>query len=323
MRTLITGAAGFVGGFLGSRAAQSGAVLGVGLHEPRAGWSGDFAICDVRDAARVRGLMSGFEPDVVFHLAAQSFPTVSMELPYETIEANAGGTVNVFEAARKTSRPPVIVVACSSAEYGPVEAQDLPVRENHALRPVHPYGVSKVAQDLLAYQYYLNYKIPAVRIRIFNTTGPGKENDVCSDLCRRAVEAELGLRGPELPVGNTRARRAIADVRDLVEALWIAPERCEIGDVYNVGGDAVYSVEEILGVIRTHARTDFRLIQDARLLRPSDEPVIAGDTSKFRAKTGWRPSVPLDQTIQDMLVWWRARLSAPSGIPASATAPGR
>src|SRR5581483_10056529 len=128
--------------------------------------------------------------------------TVSLEQPLETMQINAGGTVNLFEAVRHMSKMPVVVVACSSAEYGPVAAADLPVREDHPLRPLHPYGVSKVAQDLLTAQYFANYEIPCVRIRIFNTTGPGKLGDVCSDLAKRAIEIELGLRPPALTVGN-------------------------------------------------------------------------------------------------------------------------
>ncbi len=318
-RVFITGAAGFVGGFLASHAADGGAsVLGIGLNRPERPFPGEFEVCDVRDRAKVGRLMQEFRPLRIFHLAAQSFPTVSMERPYETLEINAGGTINVFEAARKLDAVPCIVVACSSAEYGPVEAKDLPVREVQPLRPVHPYGVSKVAQDLLAYQYWANYKIPTVRIRIFNTTGPGKENDVCSDLCRRAVEIELGLREPRLPVGNLKARRAIADARDLVRGLWVAPEKCEMGDVYNVGGDGIYSVEEIIAAIRAKARRDFAVAPDPQLFRPTDEPVIAGNTEKFRSCTGWRPEIPLDRTLDDTLAWWRERLARPAGAAAGA-----
>src|SRR5208337_3374960 len=138
----------------------------------------------------------------IFHLAAQSYPTVSLVQPRETFYINAGGTINLFESLRTVGISPVVVVACSSGEYGPVASQDLPVREDHLLRPLHPYGVSKVAQDLLAAQYFANYSIPAIRIRIFNTTGPGKIADVCSDLTKRAVEIELGMRPPSLMVGN-------------------------------------------------------------------------------------------------------------------------
>ncbi len=214
---------------------------------------------------------------------------------------------------------PVVVVACSSAEYGLVAAENMPVRETHPLLPLHPYGVSKVAQDLLAAQYFANYGFPTVRIRIFNTTGPGKEGDVCADLTRRAVEIELGMRPPTLMVGNLTTRRAIVDARDLVRGLWLSTDRCAPGDVYNLGGDKIYSVQELLDAIRAGMRVECRVEQDPDLMRRCDEPVIAGDTTKFRSCTGWSTEVHLAQTLRDMLAWWRNRL----GASASACLPER
>src|SRR5277367_5000789 len=204
---------------------------------------------------------------------------------------------------------PMVVVACSSAEYGFVAAEDVPVKETHPLRPLHPYGVSKVGQDLIASQYFVNYAIPTVRIRIFNTTGPGKLGDVCSDLTKRAVELELAIKQRFLKVGNVTTRRAIGDVRDLIRALWISAERCELGDVYNVGAEYVYSVQEIIEAIRTQMSISFEVQQDPALMRLSDEPVIAGDTTKFRSRCEWRPEIPLSVTLKDMLEWWRMRLA--------------
>jgi GDP-4-dehydro-6-deoxy-D-mannose reductase len=254
-------------------------------------------------------VMSTFRPDRIFHLAAQSYPTVSLIHPRETIEINVGGTINLFECLRTLGMAPRVVVACSSAEYGLVATADLPVREDHPLRPLHPYGVSKVAQDLLAAQYFANYAIPSVRIRIFNTTGPSKIGDVCSDLAKRAVEIELGMRPPSLPVGNLTSRRAIIDVRDMVRALWLAAERCEAGEVYNVGANAIYSVEELIEAIRGHANVPFDIQQDPALMRGNDEPVIAGDITKFQRCTSWSPEIGLARTLQDMLAWWRERLA--------------
>jgi len=187
MKVLITGASGFIGGFLTTLCVEAGSsVLGLDICQPEVVRAGaDFELCDVRDEARLSRLISSFRPDRIFHLAAQSYPTVSLTKPRETMDINAGGTINLYECLRALGIKPVVVVACSSAEYGPVANEDLPVRESHSLRPLHPYGVSKVAQDLLAAQYFANYSIPSVRIRIFNTTGPGKTGDVCSDLTRR------------------------------------------------------------------------------------------------------------------------------------------
>jgi len=311
MRVMITGATGFIGGFLTQHCLQAGcSVLGIdrnGSDEALAGAT--FECCDVRDSSRLLDLVLTFRPKRIFHLAAQSYPTVSLIQPRETLDINVGGTINLFESLRAAGINPVVVVACSSGEYGPVASQDLPVREDHALRPLHPYGVSKVGQDLLAAQYFANYAIPAVRIRIFNTTGPGKLGDVCSDLAKRAMEIELGLHPPSLRVGNLDKRRAIVDVRDLVRGLWLASERCEPGEVYNLGASQHYSVQEIIDAIRINVKVSFEIVQDPELVRKCDEPVISGDISKFKRCTGWATEVELARTLQDMLGWWRGRLA--------------
>jgi GDP-4-dehydro-6-deoxy-D-mannose reductase len=312
MNVMITGAAGFIGRVLTEYCVQAGcSVLGIDIVAPESGGNGaPFELCDVLDSGRMANLVARFQPDRIFHLAAQSYPTVSLAKPRETMEVNAGGTINLFEAVRGMRAAPFIVVACSSAEYGPVASADLPVREEHPLRPLHPYGVSKVAQDLLAAQYFENYAIPCARIRIFNTTGAGKLGDVCSDLTRRAIEIELGLRSCRLPVGNLVSRRAILDVRDLVRALWLSAERCEPGSVYNVGGDRIYSVRELIDAITGQTETRFEIEQDASLMRACDEPVIAGDTGRFRRCTGWQQEIALTTTLAEMLNWWRNRLQA-------------
>jgi GDP-4-dehydro-6-deoxy-D-mannose reductase len=320
MKVMITGAAGFIGSFLSEHTLQAGAgLLGIGVTDPPEWTGGAFELCDVRDAERLTHLLSIFRPDHIFHLAAQSYPTVSLVQPRETMDINAGGTINLFECIRSVGITPVVVVACSSAEYGFVDAADLPVRETHPLRPLHPYGVSKVAQDLLAAQYFATYALPTVRIRIFNTTGPGKLGDVCSDLARRAAEIELGMRPPSLQVGSI-TKRAIIDARDLVRGLWMSAECCTRGDVYNLGANQIYSIQEVIDTIRSQARTSFTIEQDPALMRPCDEPVIAGDISKFHSCTGWAPEIPLHTTLHDMLEWWRAKLAAAATPSLSSTA---
>ena len=314
MNILITGAAGFMGGFLAKHALDAGcSVLGLDVREPeRFADQAEFELRDVRDRQHMPELLAKFRPDRIFHLAAQSFPTVSLVEPRETMDINAGGTINLFECLRTVGLAPTVVVACSSAEYGPVASADLPVKEDHALRPLHPYGVSKVAQDLLAFQYFANYAFPTVRIRIFNTTGPSKVGDVCSDLTRRAVEIALGTRPPTLLAGNLTSRRAIIDVRDMVRGLWLAAECCAAGEVYNVGANQIYSVDEIIEAIRVRLNVKFAVEQDPALMRGCDEPVIAGDITKFQRCSGWAPQIDLGTTIQDMIDWWKTRLAGKS-----------
>jgi len=324
VRAAITGASGFIGQVLAQECTGAGCcVLGLDIREPKDDFAGAaFELCDVRDAESLSDFIMRFQPDKIFHLAAQSYPTVSLRHPRETIDTNVLGTVNVFECLRTSGKPAVVVVACSSAEYGPVMAADLPIREDHALNPLHPYGVSKVAQDLLAAQYFVNYSIPTVRIRIFNTTGPGKLGDVCSDLTRRAVEIELGIRERSLPVGNLTSRRSLVDVRDMARALRMAADCCEAGDVYNVGGKAVYSVQEVIDVMSPHVRADFSLERKEALSRHCDEPVIAGDNSKFQDRCAWEPEIDLTRTLRDMLDWWRIRFES-NRVPPEGAADAR
>jgi len=311
MRVLITGATGFIGGHLAKHCEANGdAVLGIDVRRPEDAWTaGEFEHCDVRNSAHLSNLISTYQPQHIFHLAAQSYPVVSMERPLETMDANAGGTINLFESLRITGLRPIVVVACSSAEYGPVADRDLPVREEHALCPLHPYGVSKVAQDLLAAQYFSNFSIPTIRIRIFKTTGPGKLGDVCSDLTKRAVEIEMGIRPPSMPVGKLTNRRSIADVRDLVRALRLSVKHCVTGEVYNLGGDDVHSVQGVVDAIRTQVNIPFEVEQRAELMRAFDEPITVGDNTKFRGCCTWIPTITLAATLHDMLEWWRMRLT--------------
>jgi GDP-4-dehydro-6-deoxy-D-mannose reductase len=312
MKVLITGAAGFIGGYLAKHCAEAGAsVLGIDIREPENAWPhAAFERCDVLDSARLQVLLSTFRPERIFHLAAQSYSTISWKQPRETMGINVGGTISLFECLRALAMKPLVVVACSSAEYGSVAELDLPIRESHALSPLHPYGVSKVAADLLAAQYFTNFAIPAIRLRIFNTTGPGKLGDVCSDLTKRAVEIEMGTCPPSLAVGNLQNRRSLTDVRDLVRRLWLAAEHCRAGEVYNIGGDDVYSVEQLVDMIRAQVKFSFQVEQRPELMRSCDELVIAGDNAKFRNCCGWQPAIPLAATLRDMLAWWRVRLAA-------------
>ncbi len=268
--------------------------------------------CDIRYFSNVYDVMRKYRPQKIFHLAAQSYPTVSWERPQETMEINAGGTINIFESIKRIRAEdgeydPMVVVACSSAEYGKsLEDYDGPVNESAALLPLHPYGVSKVCQDLLAYQYYSNFSIRCIRARIFNTTGPRKVHDVCSDFTKRVVLLEK--RGDQtgiLQVGNIDSLRAITDVRDLVQALIGLSEFGTAGEVYNVCGCYVYKIRDIIDTIRRYTTINFTVEVNKELLRPTDEKIISGDSTKLRTATGWKQEYTLEKTIRDMLEYWR------------------
>ncbi len=318
MTTLVTGSAGFIGthlvgflhdsqhvsplcGFDWATDAQSDS-------QPQPGVK--LVTGDIRDRDAVDSLMQQLKPQRIYHLAAQSFPTLSWKEPVLTSQTNIIGTIHLFEAILKYKLESRILVACSSAEYGYTPEDKMPLTEEHPLKPLHPYGISKVAQDLLAYQYFVNFGVPAVRVRIFNTTGPGKTGDVCSDFVRRIVQIEKGFSPPVLKVGNIDTRRDIMDVRDCVRGLHLALETGEAGQVYNICGGRIFRISELLdSMLEMAVVKNIRVECDESLLRPSDEPIILGDNSKLYQQTGWQPEIPIEQTIQDMFQYWRASSS--------------
>lgn len=270
--------------------------------------------CDVRYYQGVLRIISEYKPEKVFHLAAQSYPTVSWMHPQVTMDTNANGTINIYEAikeVRKTNPAydPMVVVACSSAEYGETLNQlegtgEVYVKEDAQLQPLHPYGVSKVVQDLLSFQYYMNDHIRCIRARIFNSTGTRKVNDVTSDFTYRAVVAErTGVY--ELRVGNLESKRAIMDQRDLVRALILLSDRGIPGEVYNISSENIYQMKDIVSIIEEQIGHKFEIRVDSTLLRPTDEKIIVGDVTRLKRDTGWRQEIPMEQTIADMLEYWR------------------
>ena len=304
MRTLITGAEGFIGGYLSQFLRQQGEEFFGTYYK---GGAAGLTRCDVRDAEAVDSMIRDIKPERIYHLAAQSLPTISWKEPALTMETNITGTINIFESLLRHGLKPRVLVACSSAEYGFVSEEDVPVKEDHSLKPLHPYGVSKVAQDLLAYQYFANFGIPSVRARIFNTTGPGKTDDVCSDFARRIVSIEKGNSPPIVKVGNLHTRREVIDVRDAVRGLYLALEKGEEGEVYNLSSGRVFQVSYLLEIMLSLTKQKLHVEVDQRLLRPSDEPVIMGANAKLRKATGWQCVIPLEKTLEDILNYWRQR----------------
>ncbi len=261
---------------------------------------------DVRDAAAVRACIARFRPAVIHHLAAQSLPTLSWREPALTLDTNVQGTLNVFEAvqyvraAHDAGYDPMVVVACSAAEYGAsLTPERLPIDEDAPLLPLHPYGVSKVAQDLLAFQYWRNRRIRCIRARLFNTTGPRKRHDVVSDFAAGVIA--IAHRGGRLRVGNLDACRPIMDVRDAIAALTLLAARGTPGEAYNICADSAIRIGDLVPIFARLAGIPLDVTVDAALLRPSDEAVILGRTDKLRRHTGWSPTVPLADTLRAVL----------------------
>lgn len=274
----------------------------------------DLVELDVRYALPVRDLIERTMPDEIYHLAAQSLPTLSWQRPQETFEVNATGTINVMEGVKNARKlhpgyDPVIVVACSSAQYGAsLTPENVPIKESAEFLPLHPYGVSKVAQDLLTYQYFRCDGIRGIRARIFNSTGPRKRDDVVSDFCKRT--ARIMRDGGALRVGNLATRRAILDVRDLVSALLLLGEKGEAGEAYNICAEQTYLIADLVKELSAISKLDLMTEVDPALLRPSDEPIIFGDNTRLKKRTGWCPKISISQTLRDVLDYEIKALSA-------------
>ena len=184
----------------------------------------------------------------------------------------------------------------------------MPVTEDHSLQPLHPYGISKVCLDLLAREYFLDYHIPAVNIRLFNTTGPGKTDDAPSDFVRQLVRIKKGLQSPIIEVGNLKPRRAFLDVHDTVRGFYLAARKGKRGESYNLCASRTYPIHEILytAIRLSGVKAEIRPVP--RLMRPSDEKIIFGSTKKIRKDTGWKPLNSIEQTLKSMLDYWQAAL---------------
>ena len=264
--------------------------------------------CDLRDASSVRDVLDEERPDWIFHLAAQSFVPTSWTAPTESLVTNIIGQLNIFEAVKKLGIKPRIQLACSSEEYGLVLENELPIRETNPLRPLSPYAVSKVGQDMLGYQYWMSFRIPVVRTRGFNHEGPRRGPVfVCSDFAKQIADIEKGRRAPVVRVGNLDARRDFTDVRDVVRAYWLALEKGEPGEVYNIASGRCWTIREMLDLLLGMSSAKIKVEQDPARMRPSDVPVLLGDASKFRDRTGWSPEISFEQTMTDLLAYWRER----------------
>ena len=330
MRVLITGISGFAGSFLAEHCLDKSGVEVVGLVRDlsRLGHAAPLeARCtffrgDVRDGAAVDAAIQEGQPDVVFNLAGQASVAQAFSDPSGTLMDNAVGQLNVIQSVLKERPQARLLVVGSAYEYGLVRPEENPIDENVPLRPMDPYAVSKVAQDLFGYQYSLSHRLQAVRVRAFNHTGPRQSDDfVASRFARQIAEIEAGTKEPVLTVGNLTAVRDFTDVRDVVQAYFLAATKGQPGEVYNVGSGQGHRIEEILALLIGLSSVKVRVEEDQALLRPLDVPALLCDAGKLRQHTGWEPHIPLERTLSDLLDYWRQRVKnrpeEPKAVPAA------
>jgi len=268
--------------------------------------------CDIQKRAQVEDVVRKILPDTIFHLAAQSYAHSSWEDPQATLSTNIMGQCNLLESIRSIQNyKPVIVIACSSEEYGFVNENEIPIRETNDLRPRSPYALSKVAQDLSGYQYYYTYGMKIIRMRAFNHTGFRRSAVFgISGFAKKIAEIEKGLREPKIEVRDLSAVRDFSDVRDIVRGYWKAGELKNFGDVYNVCSGKGITIEDMLDtLIKLSQVKNIEKVKDPHGTRPNDGGVIIGDNSKFTQASGWKSEIDfLKKTLPDMLDWWRKKI---------------
>ena len=275
---------------------------------------------DLGDLGGLIRHLKEIRPEVIFHLAAQSYVLTSFNSPVHTLWNNVIGTANLLEAIRIVEIDPVVHICSSSEVYGQVSETDIPIKETCPFKPASPYAVSKVGEDMVAYQYWVSHGIRTIRTRMFTHTGP-RRGDVfaMSAFAKQIAAAELGLKEPVVRVGNLQSIRTFCDVRDAVRAYWMLVNTCPPGEVYNIGGKRTVTIGEALQILLSSSNAACEVRVDPGLMRPSDVTLQIPCIDKFKAATGWEPEIPLEQTLRDILDYWRDELSRRPGTLLTVT----
>ncbi len=265
---------------------------------------------DIEDPFSISRAIEKAMPDRVYHLAAQSYPSASWDAPVATMRVNVEGTINVLEAVRRHVPKARIHIAGTSAEYGWVAPEEVPIKESHALRPGSPYGVSKVAAELTGLQYHDNFGLHVVVTRSFNHVGPRQgDRTAIQTFCQQMALIEAGRQAPVISVGNLEPRRDFTHTSDVARALWLLLERGTPGEVYNLCSGNATRMGDIVEEVRSQGRVPVEVRVDPARLRPADEPLLMGDNTKLRAATGWEPQINMQQIVGELLAYWRERVT--------------
>lgn len=308
MKALITGAGGFVGGHLTAYLHQATdyQLYGTSLFdEPKHPYL-QWTTLDLRDADAVDRMLRKIKPDLIFHLAGQAFVPLSYEEPWDTLENNIKGQVNIFEALHRRGIEARVLVVSSAHVYGKIRPEENPIDESQPFRPDSPYAVSKVAQDMLALQYYSTYAMPVIRARAFNHIGPRQNTRFAlPDFAAQIAAAEDQQTQPIIKVGNLSAQRDFTDVRDVVRAYHLMLEKGTPGEAYNVCRGQAYAMQDLLERLCRLSPIEFDIqVMEART-RPVDVPLVVGDNSKLCQDTAWQPTIDIDQSLADILDYYR------------------
>ncbi len=315
MKVLITGISGFVGSHLAELILKRGDEV-FGTHLPGESLENVLKIrrslhlsdCDVTRIDQLSQVVKRTNPDLIYHLAALSSVGKSFSHPLETIQTNVLGTLNLLESSRGLKKQVKVLVVGSSDMYGKVSPEEVPITEERPLLPVSPYGMSKAACDLLAYQYFSSYGIFVIRARAFNHTGPRQNTGfVIPDFASQIAQIEADPLAPILKVGNLSSKRDISDVRDVVRAYVSLMSRGKAGEAYNVCSQKAYSIKDVLKDLLRLSKKKIEVEVDEKKNRPAEIPILEGDNSRIRKVTGWKPEILFKQTLEDTLNYWREK----------------
>jgi GDP-4-dehydro-6-deoxy-D-mannose reductase len=306
---MITGAAGFIGRHLASYLYEQHLDVH-GLDRPAvvrpSDWPGSWHPADITDERQISQIMEGLAPKYIFHFAA----LIKSHSLAELLAVNVLGTRNLLESIAKNQSPAKVLIAGSSAEYGLSYPEEMPLGEQSKLRPLTPYGVSKIAQTTVGIHYAYRYGLNVICTRTFNVTGPGEPASlVCSAFARQIAQIEFGIRPPTLFAGNLKSLRDYTDVRDAVKAYWAAAQQGTKGLIYNVCSGRPVLIGEVLKILCELGGLPVEIRETEGENPTADVPVQYGDFTRLNLATGWSPTTPLSDSLSDLLEYWRHRLS--------------
>ncbi len=308
-KVLITGVSGFVGQHLIKHLHQNGEydIIGTSRSTDQTLEGVTIENLDLLDSQAASQLIATQKPDFIYHLAALTSPAQSFKTPGDTITNNILAQLHILDALKQQEIHNTRVMVISTSEiYGIVDPSELPINEDAPLRPPSPYAVSKIAQDYLAYQYHLSYKLDIIRVRPFNHIGPGQSDRFAiASFAKQIAEIEKEKKEPLLKVGNLQAKRDFTDVRDVVRAYVLLMEKGASGEVYNIGCGKSHKIGDLLHMLISNSTEEIKVERDPERFRPVDFLDVTCDASKLHKLTGWKPEIPIEQTIHDVLDYWR------------------